>query len=106
VLDQLDTLDVRPRSMFGGIGLYSGETFFGIVAADTLYLKVDDTNRGMFEQAGMPPFRPFANRPDSMKYYAVPLAVLESAAELERWARAAIAASKRAKPDAHRRAKS
>jgi DNA transformation protein len=101
VLDQLDTLDVRARSMFGGTGLYSGESFFGIIAADTLYLRVDDTNRGMFEQAGMQPFRPFANRPVSMKYYAVPLDVLESAAELERWGRAAIAAAQRA----NRRAK-
>jgi TfoX/Sxy family transcriptional regulator of competence genes len=31
-----------------------------------------------------------------MKYYAVPLEVLESAAELERWARAAVAAARRA----------
>jgi DNA transformation protein len=103
VLDQLDTLDVRARSMFGGTGLYSGESFFGIIAADTLYLKVDDTNRGMFEHGGMQPFRPFANRPASTTYYAVPLAVLESADELERWARGAIAAAKRAKPGAHRR---
>jgi DNA transformation protein len=106
VLDQLNGLEVRARSMFGGTGLYSGETFFAIIAADTLYLRVDDTNRGMFEQAGMQPFRPFVNRPVSTKYYAVPLAVLESAAELERWARGAIAAARRAKPGAHQRAKS
>ena len=92
--------------MFGGSGLYSGETFFGIIAADTLYLRVDDTNRGMFEEAGMPPFRPFANRPASRKYYAAPLAVVESAAELERWARAAIAAAQKAKPASPRREKS
>ena len=98
VLDQLDGLEVRARSMFGGTGLYSGETFFGIIAADTLYLKVDETNRGMFDEAAMPPFRPFADRPASTSYFAVPLAVVESASELEHWARAAVAAARKAKP--------
>jgi DNA transformation protein len=97
VLDQLEPLDVRARSMFGGTGLYSGEDFFGIIAADVLYLKVDDTNRGMFESAGMKPFKPYADRPVTMKYYAVPVAVLENALELERWARASIAVARRSR---------
>ncbi|HJR61917.1 MAG TPA: TfoX/Sxy family protein [Vicinamibacterales bacterium] len=82
--------------MFGGVGLYSEDLFFGIIASDVLYLKVDDTNREMFEQAGMKPFMPYPGRPGTMKYYAVPLAVLESAQELERWARASIAVARRA----------
>jgi len=97
VLDQLQGLEVLPRSMFGGTGLYNGQDFFGIIAADVLYLKVDDSNRGMFEMAGMKPFKPYPGRSGTMKYYAVPLDVLESAVELERWARAAIGASRRAK---------
>jgi DNA transformation protein len=97
VLDQLEALDVRARSMFGGTGLYSGEDFFGIIASDVLYLKVDDTNRGIFEREAMKPFKPYADRPVTMKYYAVPVAVLESALELERWARASIAVARRAK---------
>jgi DNA transformation protein len=96
VLDQLEPLEVRARSMFGGTGLYAGEHFFGIIASDVLYLKVDDVNRDMFVKAGMKPFKPYAGRPVTMKYYAVPLEVLESAAELERWARTAVAAAKRA----------
>ena len=90
VLDQLDELDVTPRSMFGGTGLYAEGVFFGIIAMDTLYLKVDDTNRPMFEREGMQPFKPYASRPGTMMYYAVPLAVLESAPELVRWARRSI----------------
>jgi TfoX/Sxy family transcriptional regulator of competence genes len=27
--------------MFGGVGLYAADVFFGILAADTLYFKVD-----------------------------------------------------------------
>lgn len=79
--------------MFGGTGLYSAGVFFGIIARDTLYLKVDDANRPMFEREGMRPFKPFADRPMTMRYYAVPVAVLESALELVRWARTSIAAT-------------
>jgi hypothetical protein len=35
VLDQLSAVrDFRAKSMFGGIGLYAGDTFFGMVASD------------------------------------------------------------------------
>jgi DNA transformation protein len=45
VLDQLEAIgDVTPKAMFGGVGLYSRGVFFGILAADVLYLKTDDTN--------------------------------------------------------------
>jgi DNA transformation protein len=97
VLDQLAGVNVTSRSMFGGVGLYSGDVFFGIIAADVLYLKVDESNRHMFEQSGMKPFKPYSGRTVTMKYYAVPLEVLESAAELEHWAQASIAAARRPK---------
>jgi len=95
VLDQLERLDVAPKSMFGGTGLYADGVFFGIIAMDTLYLKVDDSSRVLFEREGMKPFKPYPGRPRTMKYYEVPLAVLESAPELERWARRAIAVAQR-----------
>jgi DNA transformation protein len=97
VLDQLDELgEVTPRSMFGGVGLYRAGVFFGILAADVLYLKVDDANRPDYERAGAKPFKPYPNRPGTMQYYAVPLDVLESAPELIAWARRAVAAGVRA----------
>ena len=98
VVDQLASLDVTPKSMFGGCGLYAGEYFFGIIAGDVLYLKVDESNRSAFEHAGMKPFRPYADRGGTMKYYAVPVEVLESGPELERWARAAIKVAKKTRP--------
>jgi DNA transformation protein len=64
--------------------------FFGILARDTLYLKVDDTNRAEYERAGMKPFKPYPDRSGTMQYYAVPLDVLESPIDLARWARASI----------------
>lgn len=94
VLDQLAGLDsLRARPMFGGVGLYAGDVFFGIVAADVLYLKVDDSTRAEYEAAGSTPFTPYADRPTSMSYYAVPVEVLESAPALVEWARRAVTAA-------------
>jgi DNA transformation protein len=83
--------------MFGGIGLYSEDLFFGIIARDTLFLKVDDTNRVDFINAGMQPFKPSGEDAGTMKYYAVPLEVLESVAELERWTHRAIQVARNAR---------
>lgn len=96
VLDQLQSLNVHAQSMFGGVGLYSGESFFGIIARDCLFLKVDATTQARYTAAKMRPFRPYADRPGSMHYYEVPLWVLESCDELERWAREAISVAKQA----------
>jgi len=96
VLAQLDELgDVTPRSMFGGVGLYHRDVFFGIIARDVLYLKVDAANRGDYERADMKPFKPYRDRPGTMQYYSVPVDVLESAFELAAWARKAVDAARR-----------
>jgi DNA transformation protein and related proteins len=99
VLDQLAGVpQVRPKPMFGGVGLYSGDRFFGILAADELFFKVGDDNRATHEAAGSEPFRPVADRPVSMSYFRVPIEVLEDPAELAEWARAAIRAAGAGKP--------
>ena len=98
VLSQLEELgDVTPRAMFGGVGLYHRSVFFGIMARDTLYLKVGESNRAEYVHAGMKPFKPYSGRQTgSMHYFSVPLGVLESAPELAAWARKAIAVARRA----------
>jgi DNA transformation protein len=88
--------------MFGGIGLYRHDLFFGIIAGDVLYLKVDEANRGEFEKAGMAPFKPYGDHGGTMQYYAVPLDVLESPLELAEWARRAVAAAERSRGRARR----
>jgi DNA transformation protein len=100
VLDQLAAVaDVLPRKMFGGVGLYSNGVFFGIIANDVLYLRVDDDTKGRYVSAGSKPFRPYTDRPGTMRYYAVPVEVLESAPELTRWAKEAVAVAGRAVSD-------
>ena len=92
VLDQLSDLGpVTSRRMFGGIGLSCRDVFFGIIARDELYLKVDEKSRREYQEAGMHAFQPFGGQRKSMKYYCVPLAVLESGPELVIWARKAVA---------------
>ena len=93
VLEQLAGLgDVTSRRMFGGWGLYSDEVFFGIISDDTLYFKVDDSNRKDYESRGMSPFRPYADRPQvSLTYFEVPADALEDGKELAAWARRSIA---------------
>ena len=96
LLDQLaDLHEVRAQRMFGGFGLYSADLFFAIVYDDVAYFKVDDQNRGDYERAGMKPFRPYEDRPMTMQYFEVPLAVLEDTDELCNWARRAAEAAAR-----------
>jgi len=95
VLGQLAEFpDLYAKPMFGGIGLYSGDVFFGIVAGDVLYFKVDETNRTDYEQAGSRPFRPYADRPVTMSYYGVPAAVVEDTTALAQWVSRSIAVAR------------
>ena len=104
VLEQLaDVTSVRARAMFGGVGLYSGDVFFGMIAADVSYLKVGDRNRGRYEAAGMTAFAPYAHKPMTMPYYQVPARVIEDRHELGIWARASIKVAAEDKPRRPRR---
>ena len=93
VLEQLAGLaGLSTRRMFGGVGLYCEELFFGLIDNDTLYLRVNDDNRADYTARGMSPFRPYADRPElSMSYYEAPADVLEDAAQLVSWARRSVA---------------
>lgn len=102
VLDQLAQLgDVSSRRLFGAAGLYCGEAFFGLIANDLLYLRVDDSNRSDYTRRGAVQFRPYADRPHlSMNYYETPVDVLEDAARLIEWARRSVAVAMKAPPPA------
>ena len=62
IIDQLRTLGtVTAKRMFGGAGLYHRGAFFGLVADDALYFKVNEVNRKDYLDAGSPPFKPFGS---------------------------------------------
>ena len=88
---------VQSRRMFGGAGLYLDGFFFGLVAEDVLYLKVDDTNKADYVSAGSGPFKPFGKDSYEMSYYEVPGDVLEDPDVLKEWAVKALAVAKRKK---------
>lgn len=97
IVDQLGRVvpRVRARSMFGGVGIYAGDVFFALIADDTLYFKVDESNRPAFEARGMGPFRPYGEGGEVMQYYEVPADLLEDTEDLRAWAEKAIAVAGR-----------
>ena len=94
---------VRDLAMFGGIGIYCGDLFFAIIDEDTVYFKVDDTNRPEFEARGMGPFRPGEAGGEIMQYYAVPEEVLEDPEVLRQWIDRALEVARRKKGRRSRR---
>jgi len=99
VLDQLSRAipGICSRAMFGGVGIYSGDLFFALIADDVLYFKVDASTRLDFEARGMGPFRPFGEEGGTMKYYQLPEDVLEDPEELRLWAEKAVAIARQNK---------
>jgi DNA transformation protein and related proteins len=92
VLEQLRRAvpGIRARRMFGGVGIYSGELFFALIADDTVYLKTDATTRQEFEARGMGPFHPGEGHV-AMQYHQLPEDVLEDPDLLRVWADRALA---------------
>src|SRR6185295_4544324 len=83
VLEQLGGVpDIATKRMFGGVGIYSGGAFFGVIDNDTLFFKVDDGLRPQYVARGMLPFEPMPGKGAMTGYYQVPVDVLEDADEL------------------------
>ena len=97
VLEQLGraTTGVRDRPMFGGVGIYCGVLFFALIDEDTLYFKVDGTNRADFEARGTGPFRPAGPDGEAMQYYKVPEDLLEDPDSLRPWVDRALEVARR-----------
>jgi len=85
---------VRARPMFGGHGLYLAGVFFGIVADDELYFRVDDASRTEYVEAGSRPFQPFPDKASMGTYWRVPDRVQASDHDLRAWTLRALEASR------------
>lgn len=102
VEDQIGRVEpVRSRPMFGGLGLYSGDRFFGVVDDDLVYFKVDDATRPRYVKRRMKPFDPMGSPMNG--YWQVPPDIIEDADELASWVRDALAVADRAKRKPARR---
>ena len=89
VLEQLEgARGLKTRAMFGGHGLYMGESFFGIVHKGSVYFRTDEASRPAYVKAGSRPFNP-KGKIELHRYYEVPADVLDDAEQLLDWARRA-----------------
>lgn len=89
ILDLLSPFgNITARAMFGGYGIYKDKIIFAIIADDTLYFKVDDSNRPDYENKHSEPFSYEAKDKKNivMSYWTVPLDVFEDNELLYRWA--------------------
>lgn len=77
------------RRMFGGAGIYSEETIFGILHQQRVYLKTNETTRAAFVKRGCDALRARSGTVLT-SYYEVPPEVQDDEAELVRWSRQAL----------------
>ena len=92
------------REQLEALGPVRIRAMFGLIAAETLYFKVDDQNRAAFEEEGQEPFMYQPPPKDGkerksigMSYYEVPERLYDDPDELVVWARDALSAAMRAK---------
>lgn len=99
VLEQLEGVaNLRSRRMFSGVGLYSGELFFGLIHDDTLFFKTDGSTSADYIARGMPRFMPFPTRPEAvLAYHQVPADIIEDGEALRIWAGKSVAVALRSR---------
>jgi DNA transformation protein and related proteins len=111
VKDQLAPLGhVTTRRMFSGAGVYCDGVIFALILRDALYFKVDDGNRSTYVAEGLEPFSYEAKGRTVQvgAYWRVPERLFDDPDEMVEWARAAVAAGRRAvsrKPEAKAKSK-
>jgi DNA transformation protein len=89
---------VHTKRFFGGTALMHGTTLFAYYVKGDLYFRVDDSNRGGFEDAGSVPFQYRQSNGKTIivkAFCAVPEFALDDRDELCRLARDAIEAGLR-----------
>ena len=85
------------KRMFGGWGIMHDDRMFGLVAADTLYFKVDEVTAPRFEARGLDRFTYVTRdgRRTVMSYARAPEEVFDDPEAFVAWARGAIEAAMR-----------
>ena len=90
------------RRMFGKTGVFCDGVMLGMVADDTLYLRVDDENKATFEEAAAFPPLNYSKKGFTIDlgFWRAPERLFDEPDELLLWARSALAAAHRV---AHKR---
>ena len=86
------------RRMFGKTGVFCDGLMLGMVKDNTLYFRVDDGNRAFFKEAES--FAPLSyekkGRTIDLSFWRAPDRLMDEPDALVAWARAALAAARRA----------
>jgi DNA transformation protein len=88
---------VTMRRMFGKTGVFCDGVMLGMVTENTLYLRVDDQNRGTFKEAASFPPLTYEKKGCTidLSFWRVPERLFDEPDELVTWAQAALAAARR-----------
>jgi len=90
IQDQLSNWGkIDKKRMFGVIGIYRDGLMFGVIKNDTVYLKVDNSNRSKFLDAGSETLKVFKSNSEVPSYYKLPENVLDDSNEFIEWAKEA-----------------
>ncbi|MEP2820372.1 MAG: TfoX/Sxy family protein [Parasphingorhabdus sp.] len=102
---------IKTKSMFGVDGVFitlpDGDLMFGLIASETLYLKVDDTNRADFEAENKRPFvfESKNGKQDVKSYYELPDALYDEPDAFTDWARKSFDVALRGRKSKNKRKK-
>jgi DNA transformation protein len=97
---------IHSKRMFGGYGVYHQGLMIGLVADDTLYLKVDSLSSPHFTEAGSSPFMYTKNgRAMKMSYSTAPIEILDDPEAAKTWATRAYEAAVRSRGVTTKRSK-
>jgi len=89
---------ISHRRMFGGYGIYHDGVMIGLVADDSLYLKVDPKTEHYFVERDCERFSyPKGEKLVQMSYYLAPEEVFDDPSEMCVWAERAYEAALRSK---------
>ena len=98
LIEQLAPLGrVTLRRMFGKTGVFFGGVMFGMVTENMLYLRVDEQNKTIFEEAATAPPLNYRKKGVAidLSFWRVPERLFDEPDELVVWAEAALAAARR-----------
>ena len=98
VREQLAPLGrITTRRMFGKAGVFCDGVMLGMLADNTLYLRVDDLNRETFKEAASSPPLNYRKQGETidLAFWRIPERLMDEPDELLEWGRAALAAARR-----------
>lgn len=99
----IDTLSqfgqIRVKKMFGSYGLYKDNIFFAIISDDTLYFKISEIDKPLYEKHGCKPlcYTKKDGKPIVLSYWEVPADIIENREKFALWVNRAVKAAQQKK---------